>query len=95
MAFELVEFCEPAPQPGEPFAGTSQTVIDTYDVEAEAIAVGRDRWTAMRADTDNVDVMWWIVRRPGETLARWIADKGTSVEQILDLRTNELMPVRQ
>jgi len=93
MAFEVVEFCEPAPAPGTPFPGTSQEVIGTFDVEADAIALGRSRWQELRA-LDNVDVMWWIVRVPGETLARWIADKGSETEQILDLRTNELMPVK-
>ena len=33
MAFELVEYCEPAPQPGEPFQGTSQRVMGVYDDE--------------------------------------------------------------
>jgi hypothetical protein len=92
MAFELVEFCEPVPQPGTPFAGTSETVVATYDAEAEAIAHGRRLWRDARVER-NSDVMWWIVRVPGESLARWIADKGSDVEQILDLTTNELVPV--
>ncbi|MFV1999784.1 MAG: hypothetical protein ACC654_05395 [Acidimicrobiia bacterium] len=92
MAFELVEFCEPSPQPGEPFAGTSQTIIETFDVEADAIEMGRVVWRRARL-TDSPDVMWWIVRVPGESLARWIADKGSEDERILDLRTNELVRV--
>jgi len=92
MAFELAEFCEPAPEPGKPFAGTSETVVATHDAEAEAIAHGRRLWQDARVSPTS-DVMWWIVRVPGESLARWIADKGSDVEQILDLTTNELVPV--
>ncbi len=92
MAFELVEFCEPSPQEGQPFAGTLQTIIGTYDEESEAIERGRDLWKQAKDET-SADVMWWIVRAPGETLARWIADKGSEDEQILDLRTNQLVRV--
>ncbi len=92
MAFELVEFCEPSPQPGEPFAGTSETVIETYDAETDAIEVGRSTWKQARLE-GSPDVMWWIVRVPGESLARWIADKGSEDERILDLRTNEFVVV--
>lgn len=94
MAFELVEFCEPSPEPGRPFPGTSQHVVGTYEEEAEAIAVGRARWTEMRA-ADTHDVMWWIVRVPGESLARWIADRSSPDEQVLDLRTNELVVLKR
>ena len=90
MAFELVEFCEPAPQPGEPFQGTSQRVMGVYDDEKDAIAIGRMRWREMRA-SDTADVMWWIVRVPGEQLARWIADSRNGTERVLDLRSQEFI----
>lgn len=93
MAYEVVEFCEPTPQPGQPFSGTQERVLGTFDVEAEAIALGRASWTSARA-SDTRDVMWWIVRVPGETLCRWIADRGSAEEQILDLTTNSLVPVK-
>ncbi len=93
MAFELVEFCEPAPEPGRPFAGTRETLVGTYDDEAQAIAHGRRVWTEAR-EVRSSDVMWWVVRVPGESLARWIADKASDVEQMLDLTTNELIPVQ-
>ena len=48
------------------------------------------RWREMRA-SDTADVMWWIVRVPGETLARWVADRSSDEEQVLDLTTNELV----
>jgi len=94
MAFELVEFCEPTPEPGQPFPGTLQTVVGVYEIETEAIDIGRRRWSDMRA-SGTTDVMWWVVRVPGETLARWVADRGSADEQILDLRTNELVVVRK
>ena len=94
MAYELVEFCEPSPEPGRPFPGTSQTVIGVYDVESEAIEVGRARWREMRA-SGTKDVMWWIVRVPGESLARWIADRSSEDEQVLDLTTNELVVLKK
>ena len=93
MAYELVEFCEPAPKPGEPFAGTHETIVDTYSVEQDAIAEGRRRWKEARA-SNTPDVMWWIVRHPGETLARWIADRASEEERILDLTTNELVVIK-
>jgi hypothetical protein len=88
-----VEFREPTPEPGQRFVGTQQSVIGTFDVETDAIECGRTAWKTMRA-TDTRDVMWWIVRVPGETLCRWIADRGNDEEQILDLTTNNLVPVK-
>jgi hypothetical protein len=35
-----------------------------------------------------------VVRVTGETLARWIADSGSPVERVLDLRTNQLVEVQ-
>lgn len=93
MAYEVVEYCEPTPMPGRPFPGTSEEVLGTYEDEAEAISVGRARWKAMRT-ADTTDVMWWIVRAPGETLARWIADRSSAEEQVLDLATNQLVVVK-
>ncbi len=93
MAFEVIEFCEPTPEPGRPFAGTTERVLGTFDQESDAIAFGRSSWESSRS-TDTTDVMWWIVRVPGETLCRWIADRGNAEEQILDLTTNKLVPLR-
>ncbi len=73
---------------------TSQTVLGEFDTEVEAIEVGRARWIEMRAAPTR-DVMWWIVRVPGETLARWIADRSSAQEQVLDLRTGELVVVKE
>ncbi|HSJ70080.1 MAG TPA: hypothetical protein VLA29_00350 [Acidimicrobiia bacterium] len=94
MAFEVVEYCEPTPEPGMPYPGTSETILGEYERETEAIAAGRARWAEMRASNTR-DVMWWIVRVPGETLARWIADRSSAQEQVLDLRTGELVVVKE
>jgi hypothetical protein len=93
MAFEVVEFCEPTPEPGRPFEGTQERVLGTFEVEAEAISHGREAWRSARS-SGTKDVMWWIVRVPGESLCRWIADRGSDEEQILDLTTNSLVPIR-
>ncbi|MCZ7533288.1 MAG: hypothetical protein M5U23_07770 [Acidimicrobiia bacterium] len=92
MSFELVEFCEPAPVPGTPFPGATETVLGTYETEAEAVRHGRSVWRERRRASTH-DVVWWIVRVPGETLARWIADASSDVEQIVDLTTHELIAV--
>ena len=94
MAFEVIEFCEPTPEPGRPFAGTTERVLGTFDMESDAIVFGRASWESSRS-SDTTDVMWWIVRVPDETLCRWIADRGNAEEQILDLTTNKLVPLRQ
>ena len=91
--YELVEFVEPAFQEGGSFVGTQERVLGVFDVETEAIEVGRAAWTAFR-QSGSSDVAWWIVRVPGEALARWIADGASPVERVLNLRTNELVEVR-
>ena len=59
----------------------------------EAIAVGRAAWEAHRADSH--DVAWWLVKVPGESLARWIADSRSPLERVLDLNTQQLVEVEQ
>jgi len=93
MVFEVVEFREPTPEAGQPFQGTQEKVIGSFDREIDAITLGREAWAASRT-SETKDVMWWIVRVPGESLCRWIADRGSESEQILDLTTNSLVPVR-
>jgi hypothetical protein len=90
--YELVEFVEPAFHEGGSFVGTRERVLGVFDVETAAIEAGRAAWRTFR-ESDSTDVAWWIVRVPGEALARWIADGGSPVERVLDLRTNELVEV--
>ena len=89
--FELIEYREPAgPPTGDP---PRETHLGTFDQEADAITVGRDAWRAHRA-TGSRDVVWWLVRVPGESLARWIADSASPTERVLDLTTNRLVEIR-
>lgn len=93
MGFEVIEYCEPTPEAGHPYQETQERVLGVFETEVEAIDQGRFAWRAAQAsDTD--DVMWWIVRVPGEQLCRWIADRSNDQERILDLTTNHLVPLR-
>ena len=91
MAYELVEYREPTPQPGRQFDGRSETVLGDYDEEHTAIEHGRIAWRAGRS-SESSDIVWWIVRVPGEQLARWLADGGSDQEQVLDLTT--IVPIQ-
>jgi len=90
--YTATEFREPALEPGMPYQGPIETLIGTYTDESEAVAAARSMWREFRL-SDSHDVAWWIVRRQGEGLARWIAESRSSVERVLDLRTNELVEV--
>ena len=90
--FTATEYREPALEPGMAYQGPIETLIGTYRDEREAIEAARVRWQDFR-ESDSHDVGWWIVRKDGEGLARWIAESRSSVERVLDLRTNELVEV--
>jgi hypothetical protein len=90
--FEAMQFVEPAFGPGETFPGTQETRLGFFASEEEAIGVAREAWRTHRA-SESRDVAWWIVRTPGETMARWIADSRSPVERVLDLRSNQLVEV--
>ncbi len=91
-SFELVEFVEPAFGEGAHFGGTESRVLGTYETEGEAVAEGRRHWKGFR-QSGSTNVAWWIVRVPGEDLARWIADGSSPTERMLDLSTNTLIDV--
>lgn len=91
--FEVTEFREPAPVRGVPHTGTELTVLGSFESEEEAINVARSAWTLGRT-LETTDVMWWVVRVPGEQLSRWIADRASEDEQILDLTTGTLVAIR-
>jgi len=88
--FTATEFHEPTPEPGVPYRGPIETSIGTFEDERQAIEAARRRWRAFRQDGSN-DVAWWIVKRRGEGLARWIAESRSDVERVLDLTTHELV----
>ena len=92
--FEAVEFREPALRPGERFSGPIETSLGQFEVETEAIAAARQAWRGF-LDNPTDDVAWWLVRAPGEDLARWIAESRSDVERVLDLTTKQLVAVRR
>jgi hypothetical protein len=92
--FEAIEFREPALQPGERYTGPIETPLGEFEDEAEAIVVARDAWHGFLANPTK-DVAWWLVRVPGEDLARWIAESRSDVERVLDLTTQQLVAVRR
>jgi hypothetical protein len=90
--YTATEYREPALEPGMAYQGPIETLIGTFVEERDAIEAARGRWKGFLA-SDSRDVAWWIVRKQGEGLARWIAESRSSVERVLDLRTNELVEV--
>lgn len=90
--FTATEYREPALEPGMAYQGPIETLIGSFNDEREAIEAARRSWRDFRA-SDSHDVAWWIVRKDGEGLARWIAESRSSVERVLDLRTNALVEV--
>lgn len=94
VLFEAVEFREPALQPGERYTGPIETSLGRFEDEKEAIAVARQAWRGFLANPSH-DVAWWLVRVPGEELARWIAESRSDIERVLDLTTKQLVAVRR
>lgn len=87
MGFEAVEQIELRSQPGSPI---QEQRLGEFHSEDDAIAAGRVARETFLASGRN-DYAWWIVRVPGQTLARWIADSSSDKEFVLDLRTGELV----
>jgi hypothetical protein len=90
--FEVVQFVEPVFRPGQPYSGPDEEVLGVFPTEAEAVDVARGAWTSFREDHP-YQVAWWVVRVPGERLARWIADSRLENERVLDLRTQEYVEI--
>lgn len=90
--YTATEYREPALEPGMRYEGPIETLIGNFTDERAAIEAARRLWKEFRLSGSR-DVAWWIVRKDGEGLARWIAESRSSVERVLDLRTNELVEV--
>jgi hypothetical protein len=88
--FEAVQFVEPDFVPGIRYEGPIQTRVGAYPTEEEAVAAARAAWQDGRAHFPK-RVAWWIVRRPGEELARWIADSRSPQEKFVDLTSKALL----
>ena len=91
-SYTATEYREPALEPGMPYQGPIEKSLGTFTEERDAVSAARASWREFRR-SDSHDVAWWIVRREGEDLARWIAESRSSVERVLDLTTNELVEV--
>ncbi len=91
--FTAMQFVEPALEPGQRYMGPQETLLGTFDNEADAVTVGRAAWNEFK-QRDTADVAWWIVRANDEELARWIADSRSPFERVLDLTTNQLVEVK-
>ncbi len=87
--FEVMEFVEHRDDPGLP---VDERVIGTFDDEASAVEIGRGARNQFLT-TKSEDYAWWLVRLPGERLARWIADSHSDREFMLDLTTGQLVEV--
>lgn len=92
--FEAVEFIEEEVVPGRPAPIPVESVLGTFEAEANAV----DRARAARAafmNTGKHGYAWWIVREQGARLANWIADSRSDREFALDLTSGELIEVPQ
>jgi hypothetical protein len=87
MAYEAVESVEPRASHGAPVV---ERLLGTKATEDEAIELARAA-RAVFLESGSSDYAWWVVREPGMTLARWIADSTSSKEFVLDLRSGELV----
>ena len=92
VVYEAMEFREPALEPGQPFPGTQESVIGESADQVSAIDTARAAWFAFR-EAPTKDVMWWLVRERGQSMALWIADGHSGVERVLDLTTKQLVEV--
>jgi len=91
-SFEAMQYIEPDPMDAINGLQTEEACLGTFAREDEAVAVARAAWKAFQASgRDNV--AWWLVRVPGESLARWIADSGSRTERVVDLRSGKLIDV--
>ncbi len=67
-----------------------QETIGEFADERTAVSAARhDR--ASFIDSGCSDYAWWVVRRRGEQLAKWIADSRSEREFVLDLRSGQLV----
>ena len=92
--FTAMQFVEPALEPGQRYTGPQETLLGTFDNEADAVLVARAAWNEFRTK-ETADVAWWVVRANDEELARWIADSRSEFERVLDLTTQQLVEYHQ
>jgi hypothetical protein len=83
-AVQLIEFRDQL----EP----EETELGVFDDEADAVEAARAaRDSFMESGSD--DYAWWVVRKPGARLARFISDSKSNKEFVLDLTSGQLVEV--
>lgn len=87
MMFEAVEFVEKEAHP-EPV----ERVLGEFDDDTTAVEMVRQARTRFR-DSGSKGYAWWVVRKPGATLAEFIADSRSDKEFVLDMTSGELVEV--
>ena len=87
--FEIVQFVEY--RPGEETVETR--LGECRDVEV-AIDEARRAWRGFEVVVGSEAYAWWVVRKQGEKLARWIADNHSHKEFAVDLRSGALVEIR-
>jgi len=90
--FEAVEFIEEEVAPGRPAPIPNESILGTFENEADAVARARAARTGYM-DADRAGYAWWIVREQGARLANWISDSRSDREFALDLTSGELIEV--
>ena len=84
--FEIVQFVESGP--GDE---TLQTVVGESSSLERAIEIARQACRDFQGDGAYA---WWVVREPGQQLARWISDNKSHKEFTVDLRSGALVEIR-
>ncbi len=67
-----------------------QELIGEFADERVAVAAARHDRAAF-IESGSREYAWWVVRRSGEQLAKWIADSRSDREFVLDIRTGQLV----
>lgn len=86
--YEAVEFVE-----RERGADPTERTLGRAPTVDEAVVIARAAWREFEASGQDL-YAWWLVREPGASLARWIADNHSRKEFVLDLRSGGLIEVR-
>ncbi|MDH5616171.1 MAG: hypothetical protein OEY62_06470 [Acidimicrobiia bacterium] len=64
--------------------------LGEYAEETAAIETARAHRAGFVPSIDS-EYAWWVVRRCGDMLARWIADSRSTREFVLDIRSGQLV----
>ncbi len=71
-------------------SAVEESKLGEFADEAEAVEVARAHRAAYEPVGES-EYAWWLVRRSGDMMARWIADSRSDREFVLDIRTGQLV----